>query len=175
MIAFMVLGLPRSGTAWAANWLTTDKTICLHNPMSRYTPKEIEKLEFGDRIIGISCTSSWMLGDWVDKHPAPKIILEKDSIAVNQSLQGLDLPPLSLQSICRFKGLKGKRVDYHYLFNKTLAPIIWEHLIPNIPFDEARHHELCGHHIQPNHAVASQGIGTINNILEQIRRSSNEA
>jgi len=27
MINFMIVALPRSGTTWAANWLTTDTTL----------------------------------------------------------------------------------------------------------------------------------------------------
>ena len=27
-----VFALPRSGTAWLANWLTTDRSLCLHDP-----------------------------------------------------------------------------------------------------------------------------------------------
>jgi hypothetical protein len=30
--AFLVSGMPRSRTAWMAAWLTTDKTICYHDP-----------------------------------------------------------------------------------------------------------------------------------------------
>ena len=175
MIKFMVLGMPRSGTTWTANWLTTDKTICIHDPVGRYTLREMDEIVYGDKLVGISCTTSWMLGDWVDTHPAPKIIIDRNVGPVNKSLTALGLPLMSMQAVCRLKSLKGKRVDYEYLFDRNTAEMIWQHLLPAIPFDEDRHRELCGYHIQPNWKQVAQDPSVIVKLSENFRRVQHEA
>ena len=37
---FAVLALPRSGTTWLANLLTTDTTLCRHDPFATAMPAE---------------------------------------------------------------------------------------------------------------------------------------
>ena len=55
MIDFMVIGLPRTGTTWASNWLTTDSTQCYHDPLyhTHYEDWD-EKFSARDRKSGIS-------------------------------------------------------------------------------------------------------------------------
>lgn len=131
----MVIGLPRSGTAWAANWLTTDTTHCLHDPMAKYHHTELDGL-VSDKRLGVACTGLWMHREWLNAHPAKKVILHRDRSEVARSLDNLgftDLPFPSLDSI------NGLHVDWRDLWNRPEA--IWEHLI-GTPFDAERHRLL---------------------------------
>jgi hypothetical protein len=77
VIDFIVVGLPRSGTAWAANWLTTDTTHCIHDPIAKHHHTELDDLS-SSKHLGVSCTGLWRFPDWLNKHPAKKVILRRD-------------------------------------------------------------------------------------------------
>ncbi len=141
MIDFMVIGLPRSGTAWAANWLTTDTTLCLHDPLAKYHHTELDGL-VSDKRIGVACTGLWMVPEWVNAHPAKKVILHRPIEAINQSLDGVGLPPVGYIDLGRLDGL---HVDYEAMW---LDPEpIWEHLTGK-PMDWERHSLLSSLNVQ---------------------------
>jgi hypothetical protein len=58
MLDFIVLGLPRSATTWLANWLTTDRSLCLHDPFAKTLP---EQWDAGGKRLGISCTGAYLM------------------------------------------------------------------------------------------------------------------
>lgn len=88
MIDFMVIGLPRSGTAWAANWLTTDTTFCLHDPLAKYHHTELDGL-VSDKRLGVACTGLWTQPEWLNAHPAKKVILHRPLEEINRSLKAI--------------------------------------------------------------------------------------
>ena len=174
MIQFMVLGLPRSGTTWAANWLTTDRTLCIHDPIARYSFNELDSLRFGGRVVGISCTSAWTIPDKINRHEARKLVLERDMDDVNRSLSGMGMTTITDRCVNLFDKIEGFRVDYKDLFDPAVAPIIWAHLLPHIPFDEFRHKELCGFHVQPDLRVAAHDTSIAYRLVKNIREAINE-
>jgi hypothetical protein len=130
VIDFIVIGLPRSGTAWAANWLTTDATICLHDPEVRW---DVEALDGAAKRLGIASTSLWTRRDWLNSHPARKVILHRDPSQITDSLDRLGFAALPLPSL---NGIDGLHVDWTDLWDNPQP--IWEHLM-DTPFNAERH------------------------------------
>jgi len=144
---FIIVGLPRSGTTWASNLFTTDQSICWHDAMGWNLPEEMDIKPSSKQYRGISCTAAWLWEDWFNWHPAPKVILERDPKEVNESLIALGMPPMEEDAIKLFKKLKGYRIPYTELFDNP--QVIWDYLLPNLPFDAERHTELVLMNIQP--------------------------
>lgn len=152
MIRFMVLSAPRSASTWVANWLTTEKTLCLHDPVMEHSPAEFDALPC-DRVLGIACTGLALLADFVNAHAARKIVVHRDLIQVNKSLTSIGLWPLG--STWMRKPLEdidcetAYHVHYQDLFEPARAKVIYEYLLEQ-PFDAPRHEQLCAMHIEPN-------------------------
>lgn len=148
-ISFMVLGGPRSATTWAANWLTTDSTLCLHDPLLEYRISELEQMQFPGKRLGISCTASLLFPEWIETLTCPKIILYRDIEEINNSLRQLGL--VQLDSLKHFSRVANVQVDaifpYEHIFAPTGAKIIAE--ILGVPFDPARHDLLRQMRVEP--------------------------
>lgn len=174
MIDFMVLGGPRSGTTWAANWLTTDTTFCLHDPLVEYTRGQLDIMTIPGRRIGFSCTSSILFPDWVLKHPARKILLWRDIDEVNESLLKLGLRQLDksehYKRMLVFIDHKIPVWDYKDLFSPIEAKKIWKKLLPNVPFDPYRHDLLTGMNIQPQFNRLPISKAAVMELDEQVRK-----
>lgn len=148
----MVLGGPRSGTTWAANWLSADSTICLHDPLMEYTRAQLDRMEIPGKRIGISCTSTLLFPEWYEKHPAKKILLWRDPEEINVSLEQLGLPVLDVPAhLARLKQAIQRGIpvyNWHSLLHTGDARDIWTHLT-NLPFDPYRHDMLTQFNVQP--------------------------
>lgn len=139
---FLVFGLPRSMTTWAANWLTTDNTICWHDPAAVMPPWQCDQRSSSKRYRGMSCTGSWLFTDWVNEHPAPTLVIERPVEEVNASLQRLGLEPLADELLERFSWLPGVRVSCKDLLDGAVARDVWNYLLPDVPYDVERHMQL---------------------------------
>lgn len=132
MIQFMVLGAPRSGTAWASVWLNA-----YHDPLWDHFHEDLDHLP----ITGICCTGVAMVPDWVNAHHSKKIILHRPEAEVNRSLSNLGVgacSPLVFDNLQRIKGL---HLDWQNLFDSEGAYKIWSYLFTT-PFDFERHRQL---------------------------------
>lgn len=147
MLRFMVLSAPRSASTWVANWLTTEKTLCLHDPVLEHTPEALDGLPC-DRVLGIACTALALLPDFVNTHPARKVVVHRDIAEVNQSLVSIGLTPLAEAWSGCLEGISGLHVEYGDLFIPGRAARIYTHLT-KLPFDAARHEQLCVMHVEP--------------------------
>ena len=159
----MVFAGPRSGTTWAANWLTTDTTLCLHDPMLEFTRHDLNKLTLPDnRRLGISCTSALYHPEWVMTQKCPKVFLYRDVAEINLSLRALGLT--QIDEITHLRRIAA--------FEDKIAVLPWEHMftpsggraiagILKVPFDAARHNLLRQMRIEPHWAhlnVTARGI-----------------
>lgn len=152
MIEFMLLGAPRSATAWCANWLTTDRTLCLHDPLIRYTIPELDRRQ-GPRVLGIACTTSALLAN-TNQHAARKVILHRSEQEVRESMANL-----GIRGNYDFKALdriKGWHCDWQQVFENP-API-YEFLL-RYPFDAERHEELKGMNVQNTRLIRQLQTG----------------
>lgn len=151
MISFMVLSAPRSGSTWAANWLTTEHQICLHDPVLENGVEQLEVLPFVRRY-GLACTGLPLLTDWVNRQQCPKVVLHRDLDEVNASLVAIGLSPLSKAwDGGVLERIEGWHVHYKDLFRPGTARAIWQHLLGHgTPFDGTRHMMLASMHIDPH-------------------------
>jgi hypothetical protein len=137
----MVIGLPRSGTTWAANWLTTDTTICIHDPLARYMLDQLNDID-GPKMIGVACTALGFHPDWVNNHPARKVILHRPLLEVQNALEAQGFNGFQGVELMR---LQGMHCDWRDLWNKPKE--IYEFLLQR-EFDADRHSELKQMNIQ---------------------------
>ena len=145
----MVLSAPRSASTWSANWLTTERTLCLHDPILEHTPEAMDQIPC-DRMLGVACTGLGLLTDEVNSHPARKVIVHRNLVQVNHSLIGIGLSALDVALWNRrLNAIHGLHISYGDLFYPPVAKRVWEHLT-ELPFDKARHEQLVGMHVEPN-------------------------
>jgi hypothetical protein len=149
MIAFMVLSAPRSASTWAANWLTTDSHLCLHDPVLGTRVEDLDTLPLRSKY-GISCTGLPLLINWVNAHACPKLVLHRPLTEVNASLERIGLTPLGRAWDGVLEKLDGWHVHYTDLFKPTCARAIWQHLLPGTPWNGTRHSLLSSMHVDPH-------------------------
>ena len=167
MIEFMVLGASRSGTTWAANWLTTDTTLCLHDPLWQHHYKQLDMIAVGaGKSLGVSCTGLINFSGWVNKHPARKVILHRPKEEIAASLCAMGLPdPDDTHLLPQIRGL---HVDYTDLFDPVKAKYLYEFLMQR-PFDSERHAQLVAMHIQPKLDKLSPDPTITHQLLNELR------
>jgi len=138
MIEFMVIGAPRSGTAWAANWLTTDHSLCLHDPLWRMHYEDLDRIQ-SKKVLGVACTGLALFETWTNAHRARKLILHRNIDEVNASLYKIGMPPIGDEFEDRLQAIDGLHVWWRELFDRPAR--IHEHLLQR-PFDPERHQAL---------------------------------
>jgi hypothetical protein len=174
VINFMVLGGPRSATTWAANWLTTDTTMCLHDPLLEFTSDVLQRLTFPGRRLGISDTSALLYPTWVRAQKCPKVILYRAVSDINRSLRELGLVELiESRHLARVADLGQDKdtimVPYEMLFYPKGAKEIADHL--DVPFDAARHNLLMQMRVEPMWRRINVGREAAQQLIARIRES----
>lgn len=147
---FAVFGLPRSGTTWAANWLTSGDVLCLHDPEQDHAPVDVEWLNAA-RPYGVASSGLWAIKGIAERIAArmPVLIVEREPEAVNASMRRAGLPELPQWAFDRFAGLPGRRVPFGALWSESGARAAWEYLRPGEPFDFLRWRELARVRVEP--------------------------
>ena len=150
MIDFMVLGLPRSGTAWLANLLTTDDSICLHESLMSFSVPELDALpHYG--LLGISETAGLFV-DEVRKYPCKKLIVERPLTEINESLQSLGLPKFNVEYSHLLKETVGYRIQFSDLFKYEHMRDAYQYLLDK-DLSKDRHSLLCSMNVQNKTAI----------------------
>lgn len=169
MINFMLLGGPRSGTTWAANWLTTDHTLCLHDPLMVYTRVQMSQMSIPDKKLGIACTGSLLFPEFVNSVKCPKVVIFRDVDAINNSLDRLGLPQMAAaEHYARIDAIQGGHLFvYDQLFKPKSAQSIAE--ILGVPWDPYRHHQLVQMRVEPMWRHLETGKQAVEDLLEQMR------
>lgn len=147
MVQFMVLSAPRSASTWVANWLTTDKTLCLHDPLLLHAADMLDAIPC-DRILGLACTALPVLPELVEAYQARKVIVHRDAGEVDRSLETIGLSPLGSVWKNALESLSGMHIAFDALFDPARARPIYEYLT-GLPFDKERHALLVDMHIEP--------------------------
>jgi len=168
MIDFMVIGLPRSGTTWAANWLCTERTHCVHDPLYRLHYSEWDKSVLPGKQVGVSCTGIWQWPEWLNAHPAKKVILHRDLAEVNASLDAIGFPACDDSGPAKLAKINGLHLPHEALFDASLAAVIHSHLIGDGSFDAERHAELCLIEMQPNFHGLTVGKEVTRRLLDEV-------
>ena len=149
----MVIGLPRSGTAWMANWLTTERSICWHEPLWDHTLEELDALPMSG-LFGIADTQLMLDPDRVNAHPAKKLIIHRELRDVNLSLNKAGIPGVMRdEHRWRLDDIGGFHITFKDLWNVERFRPAMEWLTP-LPFDAARYATLRGLNVQNTKALA---------------------
>ena len=149
----MVIGLPRSGTAWMANWLTTERSICWHEPLWDHTLEELDALPMSG-LFGIADTQLMLDPDRVNAHPAKKLIVHRELRDVNLSLARAGLPEaMRDEHRWHLDEIGGFHITFKDLWNVERFRPAMEWLTP-LPFDAARYATLRGLNVQNTKALA---------------------
>jgi hypothetical protein len=145
-IDFMIIGAPRSGTAWAANWFTDSHTVCHHDPLFQSSLEALDSLPCDGRLLGIADTGIWMFPEYLAAHKARKVILHRNILDVNQSLSRAGLPSLPVETEDRLWDINGAHCDWHTLFDNP--GFIYRNLFGVAMPDPLRHSMLCKLNVQ---------------------------
>lgn len=157
---FFVTGLPRSRSAWLANWLTTDQTLCLHD-----VPFDAALLSAARRVGFAGPELVEQFGAIRQAVPqAPWLVVWRapiDSMDSFARWAGKRLP----EDRTALRQLWDRRVDalldigrsagamdvaYAMLDAPKTARAIWDHLLPGVPWDGARWQQLKKLNVQQN-------------------------
>lgn len=149
MIEYMVVALPRSGTAWAANWLTTDTTLCIHEPLFRlhYSDWDTKLTAKEGSHVGVACTGIHNFPDYLKDHPARKVVLHRDVSEINKSLKEIGLEALPADAERGLMEIDGLHAHWLDIFENPKT--IYEFLLSK-EFDKYRHRELVNFNVQCN-------------------------
>ncbi len=163
----MIIAAPRSATTWASNWLTTDTTLCLHDPLVKWTRDELDTIESSKRL-GVSCTALALFPEWVNAHPARKIILHRDLHEVDESLEHIGMAACSRQWEGVLDRIEGVHLDWQVLFDPLRAKYVYEHLL-DLPFDAERWAVLREVNAQPNFRQISVNKAATARLMSELR------
>ena len=128
--AATLVAYPRSGTAWASQWLGFT-----HDPLDRVEAVAVAHMG------GICCTASWLFNGLMDVRRArgPVVVLDRPLGDVNESLLSAGLGRISADAP-RLADVPGEHFPWTDLWDNP-API-WKILRPDEPFNPRRHSEM---------------------------------
>ncbi len=169
MIDFMLIAAPRCGTTWAANWLSTDRTICLHDPLYERHYTELDEYKT-DKIFGISCTGIGFFADWVNAHPARKVVLHRDLNEINASLDLLGLQRVTPRLEALLCSIRAVHLPWTDLFDDPKP--IYEYLL-GLPFDAERHKLLAEIEMQPKFESLPVNRSAVAKLVSEVKASMN--
>lgn len=148
MIGFMVLSMPRSGSAWAANWLSNGASLCLHDPVLERDLGALDQWAADSRplVLGIADTAFALDADRINQHPAPKVILHRPLEDVQASLERLGLTRLGRAWRGALWRITGLHLPHSSLWDPVFADDIHERLLGRkmTLAERTRHKLLCG-------------------------------
>lgn len=165
MVDFMLLAAPRSGTTWASNWLTTDTTLCLHDPLLKWTKDELLTLNFPKRL-GVACTGLALFPEWVNAQPGRKVILHRPLAEIDESLMNIGMTPISDAWYGVLDQIKGVHLDWQEMF--TRPQYIYEYLL-DLPFNPERWALLREMNVQPHFQGLSINRTATERLMNELR------
>ena len=167
MISFMLISAPRCGSSWASNWLTTDATLCLHDPLYTRHYEDLDSIISG-KTLGIACTGIAHFHKWANQHSSRKVVLHRPLDEINLSLDAIGLPPIDVSYLDNLHRIEALHADWTDLFDRPKP--IYEHLT-GLPFDAERHALLKEIEMQPNFATLKVGREVTARLVNEIRES----
>lgn len=148
MIDFIVLGLPRSATTWLSVWLTTEQSLCLHDPFADRLPEHWQR---DARRFGISCTGAYLFPHWLSQHDCPVVVIDRDAESCEASLARAGFAQPDTTALRHaLAQVDARRFAFDDLWNETTAGELWAFLLPHVDFDALRYRQLREIQIQPH-------------------------
>jgi len=118
------------------------------------------------KSLGVSCTGLNWFSEWVNKHPARKVILHRDISEINESLIELGLPALDDDAEKRLDSIQGVHLDWQDLFDAPKR--MYEYLLER-PFDEERHAALRDIQMQPQFEGLTINKEAVSKLYNELR------
>lgn len=140
---FLILAMPRSGSAWLANFLTYGDCFCYHDPMAEGSLE----LPRPTPIVGAVDTGLWNLPKQV---PAvPRLFgLRREPRRVSRSLRQLDLPADVDFQLFREMTRDLVTFEYERLFEVEYLAGVWRTIVGSAPFPVERARRLISMNVQ---------------------------
>lgn len=171
MISFMVLGGPRSATTWLANLLTTDSTLCLHDPLLEHKAHLLDQMTIPGKRLGMADTSAMIWPEWVWPHPAKKIILYRNPDEMNTALRALGLREIEPANYAKWIKAAPRGVEvisWETVFDASMARRICRKF--DIPFCRWRFEELRKMNIQPQFTRLPLGKEAVQELVQRLAK-----
>lgn len=135
-----------------AVWLTTEHSLCYHDPTPAQTEQLIERAPYSTRRIGLSgpevcLTAAGFTG-------CPCVIIHRSKAEAFPSFWEIvrRVPEVEMTEAqlsrwwddreALLGGLTGKHVSFELLNNEATMRNLWEYLLPGVPFDAERYRLL---------------------------------
>jgi hypothetical protein len=173
---FLICALPRSRSAWLANFLNYGEVECSHEMMSELSVNGIHRfLTLAEtKFAGNSDTmQALMMPDIMREFGSnqPRIlVVERPPAEVAKSLTAIGLPTTPALMEVLQHGLEYVKalpnvlvVPYHELSVPKVGEAILEHVAPGEPFNRHRFSQLCGFNVQ---ITKSRLMKILNNVKE---------
>lgn len=167
MIEFMIICAPRSASTWTSNWLTTDTTLCMHEPSWKMDCSMFDSIK-SDKVLGLSETSSIGFHKMAKVHPSRKVVLHRDISECSKSLMDLGFPPLSKYWENALDKIPGRHYHWLDVFNKDKAKDIYEFLLQK-PFDVERWEWIKEIEMQPHFAGLTISTDVAKRLMSELR------
>lgn len=159
---FLILGLPRSRTAWLANLLTRGDSLCHHELSNRgLAAREIaEVMSTGAKYVGNSdCGAALTARELLELMPSLRVVIvERDRDSVLESFAKVSGKTVEELPIANFvnrtlealEKLKRRAlvVDFKDLDKSEVAEKIWHHCLGDVPFPKEQFEVLRGLNVQ---------------------------
>src|ERR1700733_452815 len=148
---FIITGLPRSRTAWLAGLFSTGNVICFHEPINNFSSLK-EMKDYLDSLpyeyVGISDSSIGYYEEFYTDNfsDAPIVVIDREeavvifdladflNIKIKQSRELINKVNIGLKKIKN----RASVFNFESLNDSGVIGIIWNILIPTIPFDKLR-------------------------------------
>lgn len=151
MIDFMVISLPRSGSAWLANLLTTDDSICLHESFIDHSIADLHEMKH-DGLLGISETSAAFIDDAI-AYSCKKLIVKRPIAEINGSLISIGLfAAFDKDSENALNNIEGYSINFKDIFDFDEMSKAYMYLLGK-EMCKQRHTMLCKMNIQNYYAI----------------------
>ena len=135
-LKFFITGLPRSRTAWLANFFTTGEVFCYHEALNNYPNKDaLTAAMTGVKFYYGNADSALPFTKFQEWFSAPTVIIERNADEVIESLYKLygkytAIPELVLAGQAKLKHLRGLRVAFQDIDSRLHE--IWDYCVDSI-------------------------------------------
>lgn len=163
----MLLSAPRSASTWASVWLTTDTTLCLHDPLWQRPYDELDAIQ-SSKMLGVACTGLALFPDFVNAHPARKVILHRNPDEIDASLDKIGMSSIKATWDGVLERISGIHLDWTDMFERP--KYIYEYLLDR-PFDAERHAQLREVNMQPAFAKLSIDRSATSRLIRELEHA----
>jgi hypothetical protein len=141
---FFICALPRSRTAWLANFLSYNACHCFHEPFNEYAIEDLTALfrSTGKQYVGISDGLNTLFIERLLKvFPTAKlVVVRRPAVEVTKRMAelGFSCPELIERMDKELDRIEEKYNPFVVNFHNFDAPGIWNFLMPEVPLNKER-------------------------------------